>query len=93
MAFQSGIAGASSKIIWCASKQLFALFHVERLLLLVEDLVEFGIAVAQNSFGRAGSEVLMKERVGIDEAAASGEIHRVFAVLVVGVEDAPFGGF
>ena len=62
-------------------------------MLRFQDLVELQIAVAQGSPGHAGSKILLEQRVGIGEAASAGQVNGIFAVLVVGVEDAPLGRF
>src|SRR5687768_1461363 len=74
-------------------QKLFTLLDVESELLCFEDLVELRIAVAQGSPGHAGSEILLEQRVRIRKAAPAGQIDRIFAVLVVGIEDAPLRRF
>src|SRR5262245_15527301 len=74
-------------------KQFFPFFHIEHLLLGVQDLIEFGIAVAEDSLCHAGAKVLLKERVRVREAASSGEIKSILAVFIVGIKDAPLRGF
>src|SRR5262247_2239536 len=74
-------------------KQFFPFFHIEHLLLGVQDLIEFGIAVAEDSLCHAGAKVLLKERVRVREAASSGQIKSILAVFIVGIKDAPLRGF